>query len=301
MAFTWTELLDDIKVRAMMPTSQSTFTAARLLSLTNASMRSKLLPLVDKVREGYYEYDVDTTLNATGTYYVHTRAVGAKILDAALLNGNERLELTRYYEKDVRNYTESPNDYGFFIKRNAVYLLPATPSGWTTLRQKIMLRPPEIVEQTSGARVSAINTTTGVVTCETVPATWTTGSLYDMVQEPAHFDTIAIDLVASAVVVGASGTLTFTPSALPSRLAVGDWIGLAGQSPVIQLPVELNPLLAQETANVLLKSQNDEKGLEMGLAEAKRMKEEILSLITPRVQSAGKKITNRTGILRRGF
>jgi len=301
MAFTWTELIDDIKVRGMFPTSQSTFTTARLLSLTNATLRSKVLPLVDKVREGYYSYDVDTVLNATGIYNLHTRAVGGKLLDACLVSGDERFDLAKYSEGTIKNYDQAPGQAGFYLKRSQVFLLPKVPASGSSFRQTIMLRPPTIVAQDSAARISAINTVSGVVTCETVPSSWTTSNLFDMVQEPAHFDTLAIDLPITAISTGASGTMTFTAANLPSRLAVGDWIGLRGESPVIQVPVELNPLLAQEVANICLRSQTDANALKLGIDEVKEMREEIKSLITPRVSSEGKKITNRSGILRRGI
>lgn len=301
MAQTWTELLDDLKVRGMIPTSQSTFTEARLLNIANATMRSKMLPLIDKVQEGYYSYDVDTALNATGQYNIHTRAVGGKLLDASLINGNDRLQLTRYFEEDLEEIDTPPGNYGFYLKRSQIILVPRVPSGWTSLRQTFLLRPPQIIATTSGAQISAINTGTGVVTCSSVPSSWTTSNLFDMVQAEAHFDTLAIDLPISAITTGTSGTLTFAAASLPSRLAVGDWIGLAGQSPVVQMPVELFPLLAQECANVTLRGQTDLTAYNLGVEEAKRLKEEILSLITPRVQNEGKKIVNRTGLLRRGM
>jgi len=300
MPYTWTELLDDIKVRGMIPTSQSTFTEARLLNLANAEMRTKILPLVDKVREAYYSFDVDTTINASGTYEISKRAVGGKLLNAALLNGNERLDLARYEEEEIQNYTEAPDSYGFYFKGNQFILLPASPSNWSTLRQTILMRPNKLVKQSDAAQITAINTVTKVCTCGTVPSTWTTSSTFDMVQQNPHFDWLGIDLAITAITTGAAGTITFS-AALPSRLAVGDWIGLVEETPVIQCPVELHPLLAQETSNTCLKAQNDLTGYRLGKEEAKMMREDILALINPRTQSEGKKLVNRTGILRRGL
>lgn len=301
MAWTWTELLDDIKVRGMIPTSQNTFTEARLLSLTNAELRSRVLPLVDKVREGFYSYDIDTTLNATGIYNINKRAVGGKILNAALIEGDQRYDLTYYTEESLENYDAPLGDFGLYIKRSTQYLVPRVPQGWSTFRSTIMLRPAQIVAQTSAAQISSIDTVTGIITCSSVPSAWTTASVFDIVQAEPHFDTLSIDLAISAVTTGTSGTLTFTPANLNSRLAVGDWIGLAGETPVIQVPVELNPLLAQYVANICLKSQTDMTAYKIGVEDAKELKEGLLHLLTPRVQSEGKKIVNRTGILRRGL
>ena len=301
MAQTWTELLDDLKTLGAVPTSQNLMTEARMLSLANAMMRTKIVPLMSEIREGYYSYDIDTALNATGIYNISRRAAGGKILDAKLINGDDVGDLTRYWEEDVENMDTAPGaTEGFYVKRNQIILLPKAPGGWTYLRQVIMLRPLEIVAQDSAAQVTAIDTVTGVVTCETVPSTWTTSNTFDIVQAESHFDTIAIDLTISAVTTGSAGTLTFTPSALPSRLSVGDWIGLAGQSPVVQCEMEVQPYLALLCAHVCLRSLGAmEKAKELK-EDAKEMREEVLSILTPRVENEGKKLVNRTGILRRG-
>jgi hypothetical protein len=285
----------------MLPTSQNTFTAARFLSLANAQMRSKIIPLVDRVQEGYYEYDVDTAINATGTYNIHTRAVGGKLLDLALINGDDRYPLARYYDNQLQNLDSSPGNLGYRLKRSQIILVPYVPGGWTYLRQTILLRPPTFVAVTDAAQVTGINTLTGVVTCSTVPSTWTTASILDIVQAEPHFDALGIDLAISAVTTGVSGSVTFSPSALPSRLAVGDWVSLAGQSPVIQCPVELQPLLAQEVANICLRGQTDPTAYKMGVEEAKELKEGLMALINPRVKKEGKKLVNMTGLLRRGM
>jgi hypothetical protein len=301
VAQTWTELLDDIKVRGMIPTSQNTFTEARLLRLTKAAILSKVMPLADRVQEGFYSYDFDTLLNATGLYDINRRAVGAKLLDAFLVVGDDTFQLTRYFEQDLQNADSPPGDYGFVLKRNQVRLVPRVPSAWTHFRQTILLQPANLVSVDDAAQITGIDTVTGVVTCATVPSSWTTGDTFDTVQAEAHFDTLSLDLVASAVVTGALGTLTFAPADLDSRLAVGDWVSLSGESPVVQVPEALLPLLAQEVANIALKSQTDQTAYKLGIDEVKEMRQAILTLVSPRVRAAGKKIVNRTGILRRGM
>ena len=301
MAFTWTELLDDIKVRAMIPASQNTFTEARLLRIADAALRSKILPVLNKVDEDYYSYDVDTTIPSTGIIAVHSRAVGGALMEAALVNGDERYDLARYFERQITNYDAAPAEYGFFVKRSLVYLVPRQPAGFTTFRQTIMLRPPSFVAVTSAAQITAINTVTGVVTFSSVPSTWATSNTFDIVQAEPHFDTLGLSLAASAVTTGTGGTITFNASDLSSRLAVGDWVSLAGTTPVIQCPVELHPLLAQEAANICLRGQNDGSAYKLGTDEAERLKMEIIPLISPRVKAEGKKLVNRTGMLRRGL
>lgn len=301
MAYTWDELLDAVKVRGMVPTSQNTYTTDRFLSLATATMRSKIIPLCDKIREGYYEYDYDTAVVSTGIYRIPTRAVGAKVISVSILNGNDILPLILYDKKEVTESTTAPTGApGYYIHKNQIYVLPPTSSGWTTVRITILLRPNAFVELTDAAQITAINTGTKTVTCTTVPTAWTTASILDLVQAQPHFDWLAVDQAISAVVTGALGTITFS-STLPTELAVGDWVSLFGETPVIQCPVELHPLLAQEIANVCLRAQNDKTGYELGLAESKALTEGLIPVLTPRSEKSAKKIVNRSGILRRGL
>lgn len=301
MAYTWTELLDEIKVRGAIPTSQNTFTEARLLALTNSELRTKILPLVDQLREAYYSYDVDTAINASGVYPIHTRAVGAKLLNVALIDGDNRKELTQYTESDVDNYAESPESEGFFLKRSQIYIIPRIATGFSLLRQTILLRPGQVITNSDAAKITNINPISGNITFETVPAGWVSDDLFDMVQAQPHFDTLGIDLEISGISTGAAGVLTFTASDISSRLAIGDWVSLKGETPVIQTPVELQPLLAQYVANVCLKSQGDVNAYNLGIEAVKEMKDDLSKLLSPRVNDLGRKIVNRTGILRRGY
>jgi hypothetical protein len=296
----WETLLDDIKVRSAMPTSQNTFTEARFLSLTNAELRSRLVPIIDKVRENFYLYDVDTALNATGAYDIHKRAVGAKLFTCALISDLDRKDLAYYSEEEIHNYDSPPGDFGFFFRRSQVHLVPRVPAGWENFRQTILLQPGRIVPTDEGAQITAINTSTGLITCDAVPSTWSTANTFDLVQAEAHFDTLGIDLEASSVVTGTAGTVTLAAADLPSRLVVGDYISLAGQTPVVQCPDEFLPLLAQYVANIALKSQTDVEAYKLGVEDAKQLKEGLMGLVSPRVQKEGKKIVNRSGMLRRG-
>ena len=256
-----------------MPTSQNTFTEARLLVIANDELRTTMLPFLQKVREAYYSYNDDRTIDGSSSYAISTRAIGGKLENASLVGGTDKQDLARYYEDELVD-TAQPRDgaNGFYLKRNDIYLLPVSPSGYTTLRMCILLRPLQIVAQDSAAVVTAINTGTKTVTFTTVPSTWATTNTFDIVQANPHFDPLGIDLAATTVTTGASGTIVFTAT-LPTRLAVGDWVGLAGQTPVIMLPLELHPMLAQACACQILRSQRDLELLKEAEAKMKLMNE----------------------------
>lgn len=300
MPYTSTELIEDIKTRGAIPTSQKTFTEEKILRIANSAMRSKIVPIINKLQENYFSFNVDTLVNATGIYPINTRAVGAKLEDVCSVSGDVRNPLVKYREIDLQNLTEAPNEPGYYLKRNSIYTVPTVPPGAAYLRQSIVLRPNKIVSVDDAAEVTAIDTGTKIVTFSNVPATWTASDLYDFVQSKPHFDSLSIDAVAVAVVTGASGTIEFQ-DALPSGLAVGDWVSLAGETPIVQAPEDYHDLLAQEAANICLRAQTDPEALKNGIEEASEMRKDLMILLSPRVESSGKKIVCRSGILRRGI
>lgn len=93
MILTTDDLIADIKIRGAVPTSQDRFTNARFLSLANSEMQTKIFPMVLRARQNYFEYDVDTTVNASGLYHIHTRAYLGIVSNVALIDSSRRLNL----------------------------------------------------------------------------------------------------------------------------------------------------------------------------------------------------------------
>ena len=299
MSYTYNDLVDAIKTRGAIPTGQATFTTARFLASINATMRTKILPLVLGVQENYYVYDQETALNDTGIYPIPKRAVVGKLNNAALLNGTERFDLPWISEERLQDTNIPPIDVvaGIYIKRNSAILVPKEGAGYATLQLSFFLRPAQIVQNTDAAQITAIDTATKTLTfaAGTIPTGWTTSNLFELVQADPHFDTLGYELSATLI----TSTTVVMSAALPDRLAVGDWLSLNGQTPVIQCPVELQPLLEQEGANFCLRSQGDLEAYKAGKEEAKEMHDDMKKLLAPRIQKEGKKIVNNTGILRR--
>lgn len=301
--YTTADLLDSLKVRGAVSSTGALFTTARLLALCTDEMRDYLLPLVLKVRENYYQWDDDTALNATGKYPIHSRATGGKLDDVFLIDASptptRKTDLTLLTESELQDYGATPGDRpGIYVKRNHIFLVPAGGLPWSYIRQQFFLRPGKFVETDDCAQVSAINTSTKVVTCTTVPSSWTTGDLFDFIQAEPHFDTLGISKAISAITTGASGTLTFS-AALPDDLEVGDWLCLENETCIVQAPPEFHSILAQRVANVCLKTLGRDVPLKNGEADLVRLEHGISGLISPRVNREGKKLVNRTGILRR--
>lgn len=297
MAYTTTEMLDAIKVRAAMPTSQNTYTSARILAIADDELRSYFIPLIMKAREYYYAYDVTTALNATGVYDIHTRAIGAKLVNAYLLSGTTKRNLVWLSEEEMTDTDQPPRGGpGIFLKRSQVHLKPAS-TGDTSIVQTILLRPGDLVLTSAAAQITAIDTGTKTLTfaASTIPTTWTTANLFDLVQATPHFDTLSIDQVATSV----TSTTIVMSSALSSRLVVGDWVSLAGQTPIVQIPVELQSLHVTKCAATILRAQGSKDSADRAEREVREMEKNVWPIYTNRIQDEGKKIVPRNQLLRR--
>lgn len=296
MILTTDDLIADIKIRGAVPTSQDRFTNARFLSLANSEMQTKIFPMVLRARQNYFEYDVDTTVNASGLYHIHTRAYLGIVSNVALIDSSRRLNLPWLSEENEIDL-DSPlqSRAGVVLKRNTLQLKPADGAGYTTLRSTILLRPGLFVLEEAAAQITGISGTTLTFAASTIPSTWSTSNTFDLIQGNPQYDHLGIDLSASSV-----GATTIVLSETPSsRLAVGDWISLKGQSAVVQLPEAFSYLLSQRVANNCMRSMGDSKGHEAGMALAKEMEESLVDSIQPRIQKEAQRIVNRTGILRR--
>jgi len=299
MAYTFDSILDEIKLTGMVPTSQNTFTEARFQTLINREIRTHILPMMLKLRENYFSYDDDRSPSSSGLA-ISTRAIGGKVQNVALIEGTNRLDLPWISEEDQIDTDESPvSKPGAYIKGNVLYVKPATSHGYSTVRMSIFLRHGKVVPEDEAAQITAIDTGTKTLTFTsgTVPTAWTTSNTFDLIQANPQFDSLAIDQSISSVT---TTSMVFS-STLPTRLAVGDWVAKAGETPIIQLPVELHSYLAQLVANQCLKNSPHTKAYEAGVEEIKNMRKDIIALFSPRIEKEGKSIKNRTGMLRRGM
>lgn len=294
MAYTSTDLIDAAKSLASIPSSQNLFTVTEFMRFANRSLSLKLSPLLKRVREEYHVTYKDYTISSTQTEYrIPKYAAGDALRDVKIIDsaGNEE-SLPRLEPEFITG-----EERGFYLESNKVVLAWTPSDNEGTLRLKYTRRPGKIVATTACGLITDI--TGNNVTVATVPATFTTGVEVDLIQAGPGFDWLATD----TALVGVSGnTLTF--SSVPSDLTIGDYVALAGESPVIQLPIELHPLLEQHVAIQCLRAQgkkSDAKDMEDDYKEAER---DVLTLLTPRVVGEPKKIVGNNGLLghfRRGF
>jgi hypothetical protein len=85
---------------------------------------------------------------------------------------------------------------------------------------------------------------------------------------------------------------------LIANIQVGDYVCLAGESVIPQIPPDLHNMLAEKTAARILASLGDQAGLAMANEKIKEMEYRQGTLIDGRVDGSPQKITSRNSILR---
>lgn len=303
MSYLSTDLVTAIKRRAAVPTAQTTFSNTDFFALLDEEIRSKLVPLVTKNIEEYWVRTYDHNLTANqASYLIPTRAVAAGLRDVQIVNSAnqesrvplERLAPEDLYTSFTGNHNVAVQKNGFYLQNNSVVVYPTPTSTQNLLRLSYVCRPNQVVDTTACGLISAIDTLTNTITLTSLPSTFSTASPLDFVKANPHFECAAIDQTPTSVV----GTALTFASTLPTDLAVGDYVCLAGQSCVVQVPVELQPLLVQYVVVRVLSAQADAAALHDAIAELKKLEDNAMLLIAPRVAGKSKRVVNSRAINR---
>jgi hypothetical protein len=284
-------LLPMLRLLPLMPSVQALFTDSDLVNIMNFEMDSKIMPMMDNQAEEYgvYLFDIPYS-NSITQYDMPIRAMGGKLRSVSFVdpNGNE-VRIPRLRVEDIMSNVNAtglainPALWGFYLQNNKVVTYLSTVNGgssaFPTLRLRYLRQPNTLVLSSACGQITAI--AGNVVTVNAVPSTFTTSVTYDLISNvPQMFVSYGDDLTITSI-VGLNITFSATVS---SKLQIGDFVCLAGQSPIPQIP--WNPgfqLLLQLSAAKCLEIHGDTQGFNVAMSQATDMKNYFLSLLTPRV------------------
>lgn len=299
MDFTTTALITSINNRAFVPSSQSTFAEADILQLATDELQGAVVPFLMKFRSEYFVNAVSIPIvSGQAAYQIPYRAIGGKVRNIDLVDSAGNLYDVPQIEKEDKKFylmTQYNNgNYVFYFESNQIVLcpIPQAISGMS-LRVSFYMRPSSLIDPTAAAQITAINTTSNAITVGTLPSSFSTGMLVDLINGNPMFDNRAYDIALSAI----NGNI-LTLSSLPPTLAIGDWVAPQMQSPIPQVPVELHPILAQRTAIKLLEGLGDKEALGIAQAKLGEMEANAEHLVSPRSDGNPKKLNNRFSPLR---
>lgn len=260
------------------------------LALATSEIQSYMVELLMSVREEYLlAYSDVSVVSGTAVYPIPTRAIGGKLENVHMSDGNgSYFPLTRIEPSRAHLYTQNGTVSGYVFQGDSLVLLP-TPTNSATLRLSYFTRPGKMVATSAVATISSINgARTVITTAATIPTTFGATSSFDIVSHTPGFTGLQTDNAANGTVSGTTITLT---TALPSTVIAGNYVCLAGESPVPQLPVELHPLLVQRVVVKCLEALGDSK-VNVAKLVCDEMRHMALTLITPRAEASSRFIIN---------
>lgn len=289
--YTTSDLIDSIVTRGQFPDSTNTKTIsspANLLKLATEELRVKIVPMVMEAGEEFYVKVLDIPVVAgQANYPLSTRTVGVTARSVRLINGLSDVPFS-YIDFDDAWVLNNGVTVGYYFENNNIVLYPTPNAAGLTIRTRQFFRPNRLEQVSNCAKVTAVNTATFQVTVDSAPASWGVGTSLDMIAQVVPYACRAIDQAVTAI---SANIITF--AALPSDLAVGDYLALAEYSPLPQIPEEFQPILSQMVVCKVLEATGDRAGLQVAKADLKDNMMGAVKLLTPRDQSHPEKIVGR--------
>ena len=285
--YTTTDLLNSVKTRGMLPdASTGSLSPDNLLELASEELHTVMVPMILAAREHYYEKLLDQTVVAlNGVYSIPDRAIGGTLASVQYIYGINIIMLTPIEPASVTTIYPGLSPRGFYFQNNSIVLYPIPSTTNYTLRMRYFQRPSKLAQTINCGQVTAFDPIGNTITVSSIPSSWTTGTVVDFVPSLLPYTPYALDQTITGV---AGNVISFTT--IPTTIAVGDWLAIAGFTPIPELPVEMFPVLAQCTVCKALEALGDAAGLQAAQANLQVKVSNALKLITSRDQSGPKKI-----------
>lgn len=298
--FTSQALIDSVKRRANIPDSQAMITDDEILDFANEEMLLNLIPLVVSKHEDYYLTEEQVSvIDNQKNYQIPYRALGTALRELAFYKDGRYHELHRVPLDEITDssYRNVPfSNHRFYIKDESVIIdTLSTSVGFDTLSFFYNMRPNALVSSDRVAVVTAIDTTTGIITVAAVPEAFEGATKLDFIKLNAPHRILDYDIVPT-LIDNANSQITFATTDIPPVLQIGDHICLAQETDLVNAPTELHPMLAQMVAARVLESIGDTQGLQNVNDKLARMEQNTNHLITNRVSGSPIKCSSRRNL-----
>lgn len=282
MAWLTSDLISDVRRRAMLPTTALISTAdTDILAHANAEMSSRIIPTVLSANEEFYVTALDVPVaSGQSAYRVPNRSIGGRIREVQLLQGNILQNLTRLEPEQLTRFTSNASGYpmAFYMDAGAMNLIPTPGAAGVSIRVRYYVRPGVFTNTSTdfGVITSVSYASSTTVTIGFSSTTTTNGGKYDIIACRPPFEYLCVEGVASA---SGAGVVTLTSSSLSPNIAVGDYLTQKDLSPVMQCPVEVHSWLAQLTTCAFLEQLNYGAKLAPAKARADELEAQVLKQI----------------------
>lgn len=300
MATTSDALVDGIKKRVTMPASQALITDADIRSIADTMIKGRMVPLVTSLNQEFFVTITDTDIEAgVSLYAIPYRAIGRKLRELKLVVEDENVRnIAQIALEDAQSFYQATFTCGFYYQGDKVRLVPDVQSDITidqALRMWWYCPPSALCGVSQAALVVSISDT--VVTCVTVPSEVAGAAAIDFVQGRSGNSILGFDVVPTST---SATTVTFSSADdIPTDLQAGDYISVAGTSPVVNfLPNESQPLLESYCAERVCQRIGDFDGMKTIKEDISAEEKSLKLLLEPRIDGEPVIIINRQGLVR---
>jgi len=303
VAYTTDDFLTVLKQEVMAPAKQSLYSDLAFLRQADKVIRGYFVPLIRKMREEFFiltQYQQFTANQAN--YDIPHRSIARSLRDLKMIAYDGAVpdpesgtrDLPYISPEDSHIFPEQADSpVGFTIQADKIVMVPAPANDDWGLRIDYPLRPSRLSLVTAAALVTSV--TADAVTVTSVPSGFSSPVLVDFVQGKQGHSVYGID---TAILSVNANIIEFATGAVPDGIVAGDYLCLAGTSPIIMLPEDCFPLLVTKTAIRILKTMKDAEGAALLQPDADEEERNLIGILDPRVEGEPKKIVNRFGLLR---
>lgn len=299
-------LIDSIRRRALLPSTQTTFSEDDFLAFADEEMSLGLVPSVLSLHEDYFMFTQEIPVERDVINYpIPDRAIGNKLREVSFKDSSGNIfEMTRIGVGDRPYYNASTatRPYAFYIENNEVVLVPTTTAlnVGTSLMMSYYMRPNSLVPVNQVGVITGINRMTGEIQLSNLPIAFAADEAYDFIQVKSPNKNLGIDAMPISVNT-TSKTVTFDPNIIPAKLNINDNLALSTQCCIPQVPSDLHVVLAHRVAARCLEALGDSEGLQNANAKLAEMEVKSQNLIDNRVEDAVRKVVARHSPLRAGL
>jgi len=296
-AYTTTDLIKSVRVRGMLPdASEGSWSAENILLLASEELRLNIIPLILSVREKYYETFVDVNMIAgQSIYQIPSRASGGLLTMVQYIFNQAVTNLGPVDASSVSTTHQGLYPRSFFFENDHIVIYPTPTSSQGVLRLRYPQRPSLLEQVANCAQITAVDPVLETVTVSAYPSAWAPAMTVDFISNTVPYTPYCLDYPINVITANNSDfTISFVD--LPYnregalQVKVGDWLALAGYTPLPEIMSEFFPLLAQATVVKVFEATGDEKNMQLAAAKLKYYSDTAIKLITPRDQYGNKKI-----------
>lgn len=295
-SFLTDSLVSQVQTTALSPNSQNQFQTSQILALMNNELKLNICSMIKSVIEEYFVTSLQYQVNAGQSYQIPIRCMGGSLRQVVLVDAaGQWVDITKMALEDIvvtsyNFYTLPIWNYGFYLMNDRAFLYPQGGNSQMayTLQMNYERMPNDLVSSDVCGQINAVNMGTNTLTLSFVDPSWTTGSTFDIIDNQPQFSSVGDDQTITNI---SGNDVTFTN--LPTGVHAGQWVCLAGQSCIPQIPYSLFPLLVYRTVYKMAQALGDSTLLQTAKDSYTEAREDALHMLTPRMESENKIIQNK--------